>query len=50
MRLTCVFENAEEGGYIAYFEEIPGANAQGETLDQARTNLHEAIELILETK
>ena len=46
---TAVFEEAEEGGYIAFAEELPGANTQGETLDEARENLREAIELVLET-
>lgn len=34
--------------YIAYCLEIPGANGQGRTKDDARENLAEAIELILE--
>ncbi|HEY2325433.1 MAG TPA: type II toxin-antitoxin system HicB family antitoxin [Thermoanaerobaculia bacterium] len=46
---TAVFEPAEEGGYVAFVEELPGAISQGETLDEARTNLKEAVELILET-
>lgn len=46
---TAVFEEAEEGGYIAYVAEVPGATTQGETLDEARENLREAIELVLET-
>lgn len=46
---TGVFVEAEEGGYFAYAEEIPGANTQGETLAEARTNLKEAIELVIET-
>jgi predicted RNase H-like HicB family nuclease len=45
---TAVFEAAQEGGYIAFVEEIPGANTQGETLDEARENLREALTLILE--
>jgi len=45
---TAVFEPAEEGGYIAFVEEIPGANSQGETLDEARENLREALALMLE--
>ena len=45
---TAVFQPADEGGYIAWVEELPGANTQGETLDEARANLKEAIELILE--
>jgi predicted RNase H-like HicB family nuclease len=35
--------------YIAYAEEIPGANTQGKTIEEARKNLKEAIELILKT-
>jgi len=45
---TAVFEEAEEGGYVAYVEELPGAISQGETLEEARDNLKEAIQLILE--
>lgn len=45
--LTAVFEKVPEG-YIGYVEELPGANAQGETLEEARENLKEAIELVLE--
>ena len=43
-----MFEPAEEGGYIAFVEEIPGANSQGETLDEARENLKEALALVLQ--
>jgi predicted RNase H-like HicB family nuclease len=46
---TAVYEPAEEGGYVAFVEELPGAISQGETLDEARSNLKEAVELILET-
>jgi predicted RNase H-like HicB family nuclease len=45
---TAVFEPAEEGGYVAFVEEVPGAISQGETLDEARENLKEALELMLE--
>ena len=45
---TAVFEEAEEGGYIAFVEELPGANTQGDTLEEARANLREAVELILD--
>ena len=47
--LTTIFEEAEEGGYIGYVAELPGANTQGETIEEARENLAEAIQLILET-
>jgi predicted RNase H-like HicB family nuclease len=36
-------------GYVAYVEELPGANTQGDTLDEARENLREAVELVLES-
>jgi predicted RNase H-like HicB family nuclease len=48
LTLTTVFEEAEEGGYIGYIAELPGANTQGETLEEARENLAEAMQLILE--
>ena len=35
-------------GYIGFVEEIPGANSQGETLDEVRENLREAVQLVLE--
>jgi predicted RNase H-like HicB family nuclease len=35
-------------GYIAFVEELPGANTQGATLEEARDNLQEAIDLVLE--
>lgn len=50
MKLTAVFEPDEEGGYIAYIEEIPGVNTQGETLDEAKTNILEALNLVMETR
>ena len=47
MRRTAVFQRVPEG-YIAFVEELPGANTQGDTLDEARENLTEAVELVLE--
>ena len=47
MKLTAVFEKVPEG-YIAFVEELPGANTQGATIDEARVNLREAVELVLE--
>ena len=38
----------QEGGYIGYVAELPGANTQGETLKEVRENLSEAIELIVD--
>ena len=47
MKLTAVFEKVGEW-WLGYVEELPGANTQGETLDQARENLREAVQLIIE--
>ena len=47
MNLTAVFEKVPEG-HIAFVEELPGANAQGKTLEEARENLREAVELVVE--
>ncbi len=47
LEFTAVFEQVPEG-YIGYVEELPGANTQGDTLDEARANLSEAVELVLE--
>lgn len=47
LTLTTIFEEAEEGGFVGYVAEIPGANTQGETLEEVRENLSEAIELLL---
>jgi predicted RNase H-like HicB family nuclease len=47
MRLTAVFMRVPEG-YVAFVEELPGANTQGDTLEEARENLREAVELVLE--
>ena len=46
---TAVFKAAPEGGYVAFVEELPGANTQGETLDEARDNLRDAVSLVLES-
>ena len=47
LELTAVFKKVPEG-YIAFVEELPGANTQGATLEEARANLHEAVRLVLE--
>ena len=48
MKLTAVFQKVPEG-YVAFVEELPGANTQGGALDEARANLSEAVELVLES-
>ena len=47
MKFTAVFEKVPEG-YIGFTLELPGANTQGETLEEARENLKEAVALVLE--
>jgi len=47
LQLTAVYMKVPEG-YIAFVEELPGANTQGATLDEARANLNEAVTLILD--
>lgn len=47
IEFTAVFQKVPEG-YIAFVEELPGANAQAATLDEARKNLKEAVALVLE--
>jgi predicted RNase H-like HicB family nuclease len=47
IELTAVFQKVPEG-YIGFVEELPGANTQGATLEEARANLQEAITLVLE--
>lgn len=47
MHLTAVFMAVPEG-YIGFVEELPGANTQGETLEEARANLREAVQMVLD--
>jgi predicted RNase H-like HicB family nuclease len=47
LELTAVFHKVPEG-YIGFVEELPGANTQGATLDEARENLREAVLLVLD--
>jgi predicted RNase H-like HicB family nuclease len=48
---TAVFEEVPEsegGGYVAYIEEVPGAISEGETLEEARENLQDALNELFE--
>jgi len=45
---TAIIEAAPEGGYWAICPEVPGANGQGESIEETKNNLRQAIELILE--
>jgi len=53
MTLTAVFEEVPEsdgGGCVAYTEELPGAVSEGDTLEETRDNLRDAVELLLVTR
>lgn len=47
MEFTAVYMKVPEG-YVAFVEELPGANSQGTTLEEAKKNLREAVEMVLE--
>ncbi len=47
LQFTAVFQKVPEG-YIGFVEELPGANTQAATLEEARANLEEAVRLVLE--
>ena len=48
MKLTAVFEPAPEGGYTCFVEEVPAAISQGQTLEEAKANLLDALRLVIE--
>jgi predicted RNase H-like HicB family nuclease len=48
IEMTAVFEPCDEGGFIAYVQEIPGINTQGETIDEAKENLADAVNMVFE--
>ena len=47
MKFTAVFKKVREG-YVGFVEELPGANSQGRSLKETRSNLREAVELVLQ--
>ncbi|NEO56618.1 MAG: type II toxin-antitoxin system HicB family antitoxin [Okeania sp. SIO3B5] len=48
MNIKVVLEPSEEGGYTVYVPSLPGCISEGETIEEAMTNIQEAIELYLE--
>lgn len=48
LRYNVVYEEAPEGGYVAYVPFLPGCHSQGETIEEAQKNIKEAAELYLE--
>ena len=49
MNFTAVYVPAAEGGFTAFVEEIPGAISEGETIEEARENLADALRMVLES-
>ena len=47
MNFTAVYQPVEEGGYVAWLEEMPGVQTQGETLDETKANLQDAYQLAI---
>jgi predicted RNase H-like HicB family nuclease len=48
MNLKIVLEPSEDGGYTVYVPVLPGCVSEGDTKDEAMTNIKEAIALYLE--
>ncbi len=48
IQMTAVFEPCDEGGFIAYIQEIEGINTQGDTLEEAKENLADAVNLMFD--
>ena len=48
MRLKVVLEASDDGGYTAYVPSLPGCISEGDTREEAMTNIKEAVELYLE--
>ena len=49
-KYTAIYERGEDGWWVASCLEMPGAITQGETIDEARDNLEDAIQLLLEVR
>jgi predicted RNase H-like HicB family nuclease len=48
LTLTAVFEVAPEGGYTCHFEELPEVFSEGESIEQARANLFDALKEVMQ--
>lgn len=48
LKLTAVFEPAADGGYTCHFEELPEIFSEGESVDEARSNLLDALTQVME--
>ncbi len=48
-RITIVIESAEEGGYYAFCPSLPGCHSQGDTLEDTKHNIQEAVQCHIES-
>ncbi len=49
LSFSVIYEEASEGGYVAYVPALPGCHTQGESIEEAEKNIKEAISLYLES-
>ena len=47
MELTLMIQPLDEGGYFAQIKELPAVLTEGETLEEVRANIHDALALYL---
>lgn len=50
LKITMEFKEIPDGGFVGFVEEIPGVNTQGNTIQETKANLIDAIQMIFETK
>ncbi len=48
IEMTAVFEPCIDGGFLAYIQEIQGINSQGDTIEEAKENLMDAVNIMFE--
>ena len=48
-RFTVIFEKEEEGGYHIFCPALPGCHTQSETIEEGIENIHEAVQLYVES-
>lgn len=49
LSFSVIYEEAPEGGYVVYAPTLPGCHTQGDSIEEAETNIKEAITLYLES-
>lgn len=49
MKFTAIIEPGESGWYVGQIEEVPAAMSQGETIEDLKDNLLDALNLVLDT-